>query len=129
MEPISSTFTSPELKKRIMRRVYATWFLRSIAPLLAVEVLLLGGVAVGVLTHISLRSILMNALSASGDIRAFVMFFVNNFFIKSIQSRLLVVAYLVVAFFFARDLRNAVRRFGNVSGDFMASLAIMGNRR
>ncbi len=124
MEPIPSTFTSPELKKRIMRRVYATWFWRSIAPLLAVELILLGGVAVGVLTHISLKSILMNALAASGNIQAFFMFFVNNFFVKSIQSRLLVVAYLAVVFFFGRDLRNAFRRFKGASGDFLAMLAV-----
>lgn len=129
MESIASTFSSPELKKRIMRRVYATWFWRSIAPLLAVELVLLGGVAVGVLTHISLKSILMNSLSASGNIQAFIMFFVDNFFVKSIQSRLLVVAYLAVVFFFGRDLRNALRRLKMTSSDMMASFALVGNRR
>ena len=119
-----------DLKKKIMRRVYATWFWRSVAPLLAVEAILLLGVAVGVLTQISIRHILLNAIRASADFRAFVMFFVNNFFVKSIQSRLLVVAYLAVAFFFGRDLKNALRRFGRAGvEEFLSGATLTGNQR
>ena len=118
-----------DLKTKVMRRVYLTWFWRSVAPLLAVELVLLAGVAIGVLTHISVKHILVNALNASADARAFVMFFVNNFFVKSIQSRLLVVAFAAVAFFFARDLRNALKRLSSYSTeDLFASMLAIGNR-
>jgi len=107
---------NPSLSARVMRRVYAVWFWRNVAPLLAVEVILLAGVAVGVLTHISLRHIFLNALSASGDARSFFQFFVDNFFVKSIQTRLLVAVYLVLAAFFVRDLRAALHRLEAIGG-------------
>lgn len=117
------------LKKRIMQRVYAVWFWRSVAPLLAVEFILLIGVAVGVLTHISIRHIMLNALQASANVQAFIMFFVNNFFVKSIQSRLLVAVYLVLVVFFARDIRNALRRLKGLGKDeLLVALAEGGNR-
>ena len=119
-----------DFKKRVMRRVYLTWFWRSVAPLLVVELVLLAGVGIGVITHISVKSILMNALNASADARAFVLFFVNNFFVKSIQSRLLVVAFAAVLFFFARDLRNALKRLSSyTSEDLFAAIAMPGSRR
>ena len=119
-----------DLKKRIMRKVYFMWLWKSVAPLLAVEVILLLGVGLGVLTHISLKNILLNAISSSADFRAFIVFFVNNFFVKSIQSRLLVVAYLAVAFFFGRDLRNALRRLGRAgTEELLSGAALTGNQR
>lgn len=98
------------LKARVMRGVQRIWFWRSVAPLLAVEAVLLGGVAAGVLTHISPRHILLNALAASADAWAFLRFFVGNFFVKSIQSQLLVAVYVALLTFFVRDLRSALRR-------------------
>lgn len=113
-----------EMKKRIMRRVYGVWFWKHVAPVLAVEFILLAGVAVGVFTHISVRNILVNALEASADARAFIQFFINNFFVKSIQSQLLVFAYAAIAVFFARDLRRAWKRLG--SSDEQAFATILG---
>jgi len=100
-----------ELKGRIMRRVYAVWFWRSVAPFLAVEAVLLLGVAAGVFSQISPRQILFNALSASSGVFDFAQFFIDNFFVKSIQSRLLAVLYVVVAGLFARDLWRVRRKF------------------
>ena len=98
--------------------------------MLAVEFILLVGVAVGVLTHISLRHIFLNALEASANIQAFVMFFINNFLVKSIQSRMLVAAYLLVAVFFARDIRNTIHRLkGWRKDDWLLALAEGGNQR
>lgn len=120
---------NPQLTQRIMRRVYAVWFWRSVAPLLAVEAVLLLGVAFGVLTQISLRQIILNAMSASADVIAFTRFFTGNFFVKSVQSQFLAVAYVALAAFFIRDLRVALR--GLVSRDELASLFVSagGNRR
>jgi len=101
---------NPELKRKIMRRVYALWFWRSVAPLLGVELVLVVGVAAGVLAHISLRHILLNAISASDGLRAFIQFFVDNFFVKSIQSRLLFGVWLAVMAFFLRDLLSTLGR-------------------
>jgi hypothetical protein len=98
------------LKTKIMRQVYLTWFWRQVAPLLAVEAILVVGVLVGVLANISLRSILMNALAASDSIKAFLQFFVDNFLLKSIQSKLLLASFAALAFFFVRDLRNTLRK-------------------
>ena len=121
------TATNPELKRRIMRRVYALWFGRSVAPLLAVEFVLLAAVAAGVLAHISVRHIAMNAITASADVTAFIKFFISNFFVKSIQSRLLFGLYLVFLVFFARDIGYAFRRLKGASADEL--LAAGGNRR
>lgn len=116
-----------ELKRRTMRRVYAVWFWRSVAPLLGVELILLLGVAVGVLTQISVRSILINALAASADALAFAKFFVSNFFVKSIQSRLLAVVWTVLLIVFTRDVLRTVRRLRGDGRDVF-SLAFAGNR-
>ena len=121
--------TNLELKTRIMRRVYGIWFWKGVAPLLAVEAILLVGVAVGVLTHVSLRAVLLNALSASADAWAFVKFFVSNFFVKSVQSQLLVAVYLAFLAFFARDIRNAVRRLKGYGTDELLPFALLGNQR
>lgn len=107
-----------------MRRVYRTWFLKYVAPLLVLELALVVGVAAGVLTHISLRHILVNALGSSAGAWAFVKFFISNFFVKSIQSRLLVAVYLILAAFFIRDVGNALRRLrGLASDEFLPFLA------
>ncbi len=103
------------IKKRVMRRVYSVWFLKSFGPLLGVELILILGVAVGVLTHISVRNVMINALSASSGVRAFVQFFIDNFFVKSIQSRLLVAVYGVLVGFFVRDFVNAWLRIRTAS--------------
>lgn len=129
MNLFPETAISRELKQRTMRRVYAVWFWRSVAPLLAVEAALIVGVAAGVLAHISLRHILLNALAASSDAWAFVKFFVSNFFVKSIQSRLLLAVYAALLLLFARDIRSAVRRMrGLDAGDFLSFALAGGNR-
>ncbi|MBI2055275.1 MAG: hypothetical protein HYT42_00045 [Candidatus Sungbacteria bacterium] len=111
------------LKKRVMRRIYAVWFLKSVAPLLAVEFILLSGVAIGVLTHISLRNIMINALNASSGVEDFLQFFIDNFFVKSIQSRLLVAVYGALIGFFIRDFASAFRRMRRaLKEDMLAAL-------
>ena len=118
------------LKKRIMRRVYAVWFLRSVAPLLAVEFVLLSGVAVGVLAHISIRHIALNALAASSGLQSFLQFFIDNFFVKSIQSRLLAAVYVAMLAFFGRDIASAIKRMKGFGQDgLLRFLAIGKNRR
>lgn len=125
-EPI---IASPaEFKRRVMRRVYGVWFWKSVAPLLAVEAVLVVGVLVGVLTHISVRHIMQNALQASDGVRAFAQFFIDNFFVKSIQSQLLVGVWAVLLAFFVRDTRSALRRRSADLGDLL-TFATAGNRR
>jgi hypothetical protein len=89
---------------------------------------LLAAVAVGVLTHISVRAIAVNAITASADASAFAKFFVSNFFVKSIQSRLLFGLYLVFLAFFARDISQALRRLNGASADEFLVVA-GGNRQ
>ena len=132
MEPMHSlSFAgSAELKKRIMRRVHLVWFWKHIAPVVGVELILLLGVAAGVLTHIAPRQILMNALHASASAQAFVLFFVRNFFVKSIQSQLLVLAYGAILGFFVRDIRSALKRLRVGSEEFFfASRAEFGRNQ
>lgn len=117
------------LKRRIMRRVYAAWFWKQVAPVLVVEFILLAGVAAGVLTHISLRHIFLNALQASAGARAFVIFFIGNLFVKSIQSQLLVLAYGAILGFFVRDLRQALRRLGALGNKEVFAPAILSGNR
>lgn len=126
----SPTPSELDLKRRIMRRVYALWFWRSVAPLLAVEVIMLTGVAVGVLTHISVSHIAANAMAASGSAWALAKFFSANFFVKSIQSRLLAGAYLALVLFFIRDLVSALRRLrGFHPGELASAILGTGNQR
>lgn len=131
----SMTTTTPEIssltafKKRVMKRIYAIWFLKNFGPLLAVELILLFGVAVGVLTHISVRNIMVNAFSSSSGIGAFIQFFIDNFFVKSIQSRLLVAVYGVLIGFFVRDIVGALRRLKHAAGDDLATLFALGETK
>lgn len=127
MEAITSAINR-NLKQRIMRRVYMIWFWKSVAPMLAVEALLLVGVAAGVLTQISVKAILVNALAASSDVWAFVKFFISNFLVKSMQSRLLVAVYLVLAGFFLRDVASALRRLKGYGSEILLSAALSRNR-
>lgn len=123
MNAQSLVSNSNPLKKRIMRRVYAVWFWKSIAPLLAVELILIAGVTIGVLTHVSLRSIMANAFGASSGVKAFILFFVNNFFVKSIQSRLLVAVFGALVGFFIRDFASALRRMRRALKEDMLAAA------
>ena len=96
--------------------------------MLAVEFILVSGVAVGVLAHISIRHIALNALNASSGLQSFFQFFIDNFFVKSIQSRLLVAVYVVMLAFFGRDIRNAFRRMpGLGKGGLLRALTIGAN--
>lgn len=104
-----TTISNPQwLKARILRRVYWTWFLRRIAPLLTLELMLVVGVLIGVFTYISPRQILLNALSSSSGLTSFVQFFIDNFFVKSIQSRLLLALWVGSMAYVLRDVRQAV---------------------
>ena len=123
-----SPLTREQLQTRIMRRIYAVWFWRRVAPILGVEVLLLTGVAVGVFVNISPRQILLNALSASSGVLDFGMFFVRNFFAKSIQSQLLLAVYAVIMAFFVRDLRSALRRISAGGREPLVAVATSGNQ-
>lgn len=123
----TTTAIPGELKRRIMRRVYGIWFWKSMAPMLAVEAILLVGVAAGIMTQISMRHILLNALAASSDVVAFIKFFASNFLAKSIQSRLLMAVYFALAGFFARDVWNVIRRLKDA--DELLPVMLLGNRR
>lgn len=116
-------FSDRELKKRILTRVYWVWFARRVLPVLAVEFGLLGVVLVEVFTHISARAILENALRASANLRAFVMFFVNNFFVKSVQSRLLLILWLGFLGYAFRDLRVLIQRLRTFYAEAMGRVA------
>ncbi len=98
-------------KTRTMRRIYRVWFLRRAAPLLSIELALLAGVLAGVLAYISPRQILLNAHQPSSGLSSFVQFFIDNFFVKSIQSRLLLAMWLGFMVYVIRDLRAVFSAF------------------
>jgi hypothetical protein len=113
------TRTNTQLKAAIMRRIYTVWFWRHVAPMLAVEAVLIGAVLIGVLTQISLANIFANAFAASSDAISFVRFFIDNFFVKSTQSQLLVAAWGALIGFFIRDAVSALRKFRDAhAGDW-----------
>lgn len=127
-----STPSLPEtnLKKRILHRVYWLWFLRRVAPIVAVELALVSGAAIGVLAHISPRAILLNALQASSGIGSFIQFFIDNFFVKSVQSRLLFTLWLGFLVYLLRDIRGIRRRLQGMGEEaFVLSSSLGGNRR
>ncbi len=124
----TETTIFPELRKRILRRVYWLWFWRRVAPIVAIEFVLIAGALAGVLTHISPRHILLNALEASSGFGSFIQFFIDNFFVKSIQSRLLALLWVGFLIYLVRDIRTTLRHLSGVDGLLLAR-SLGGNRR
>lgn len=105
---------SDGLKRRVLERVWRVWFWKRAAPLLVIEAGVALGVFVAVFSQISPRVILLNAIGASDGLRSFVQFFIDNLFVKSIQSRLLLVLWLGFVVYVWRDVLVVFRRYSAV---------------
>lgn len=92
-----------DLKKRIMRRVYAVWFVRKAAPLAAEGAGLLVLFVWG-LRYVSPANIMVNAISAADGLYAFFMFFVRNFQNLPAASQFALAASVILAIVIARDM-------------------------
>lgn len=92
-----------ELKTRIMRRVYAIWFLRRVARL-AGKMAGLIVLAIWGLKYVSPTSILTNAFAAADGTYAFLVFFIRAFENLSPASQFAFAASLALAAIIGRDL-------------------------
>src|SRR3989344_5430364 len=92
------------LTKRIMRRVYFHWFLRQIAPVLALQLGALGLLLIGIHEYVSVKFVSANALSAISDIQSLYSFAVTAFWKTELVSRVLVGASVLFALLLGRDI-------------------------
>ena len=91
------------LKKRIMRRVYVTWFIRKATPA-AGELAGFGVLGFWGLKFVSPVDILINSISATDSFRALVIFYTNAFNHLSAPAQFALVAGAVLAVVVIRDV-------------------------
>jgi len=108
-----------ELKKRIMRRVYAIWFVRKAAPL-AAEVVGIFVLFAWALRYNSPASIMANAISASDGLFAFFMFFARTFSILTPATQFAFVVTSILAAIIARDMWSHGQELTSVRNKFSA---------
>ncbi|MBI3627665.1 MAG: hypothetical protein HY220_02885 [Candidatus Sungbacteria bacterium] len=98
------------LTKRIMRRVFATWFIRRILPPLVLEFGALGLVLAGIHEYISIRFVMRNAVHAIHGVPSLIMFSESALAHTAFVPRLLMAASIMLAILLIRDLRRIVSR-------------------
>jgi len=98
------------LKTRIMRRVYFYWFLKQVAPSLAIQLGALGLILVGVHEYVSVRFVSSNASVSATSIESFIRYAATAFSKTEFISRVLIGATVLLGFLILRDARRIFRR-------------------
>ena len=92
------------LKKRIMRRVYAIWFVRSVYAKMAV----IGAILIASYLHISFVHVFSNTVNASsGASSGFLLsakYLTSSFAAADIVSKFLLAGMIMAVFMMGRDL-------------------------
>ena len=88
------------LKKRIMRRVYAIWFVKSFYAKMAV----LGAILVASYWHISFVHVFSNTINASSGFLLSAKYLTSSFMAADIISKTLLAGMIVAVFITGRDL-------------------------
>ena len=88
------------LKKRIMRRVYAIWFVRSVYAKIAV----IGAILIASYLHISFVHVFSNTLNASSGFLLSAKYLTSSFMAADIISKTLLAGMIVAVFITGRDL-------------------------
>ena len=91
------------LKKRIMRRVYVTWFVRKATPA-AGELAGFGVLSFWGLKFVSPIDVLINSISAADSFRALVIFYSNAFNHLSAPAQFALVTGVLLAVVIIRDV-------------------------
>ena len=88
------------LKKRIMRRVYAIWFVKSVYAKIAV----IGAILIASYLHISFVHVFSNTLNASSSFLLSAKYLTSSFMAADIISKTLLAGMIVAVFITGRDL-------------------------
>ena len=88
------------LKKRIMRRVYAIWFVKSVYAKIAV----IGAILIASYLHISFVHVFSNTIIGSSGFLLSAKYLTSSFMAADIISKTLLAGMLVAVFITGRDL-------------------------
>jgi len=88
------------LKKRIMRRVYAIWFVRSVYA----KLVFLGAVLIAAYFHISFAHVFSNTINASSGFLLSAQYLTSSFAAADIVSKFLLAGMIMAVFMMGRDL-------------------------
>lgn len=92
------------IKNRVMKNIYTIWFVRRIAPVLILEVLLFGALALGIASAVSIGKIAANAAHGIGDMKSLVGFFSSAFANTTLMVQVLAFSILTASFLLVRDM-------------------------
>ena len=88
------------LKKRIMRRVYAIWFIKSVYAKMAV----FGSILFASYLHISFVHVFSNTINASSGFLLSAKYLTSSFAAADIVSKFLLAGMIMAVFMMGRDL-------------------------
>lgn len=109
--------TTPEqslLSRRVMRRVYAIWFVREVLPWVGLEVAAFAGIAMLMRAQVAIASVAENfqnicTMSGTGSCIKFMGYaFTHTNVVVQIASVALVALLSVIAYDFVRSFRRSV---------------------
>lgn len=106
---------SENLTRRVMRRVYFVWFMKRVAPPLALQAASLALVLVGIHEFISVRFVLANAADSISGVNSLVSFTSSAVINTGFIPQLLLGASTLLGLLIVRDVARAFRhRIGGV---------------
>lgn len=92
------------IRNKVMKNVYTIWFVRRIAPVLILEVLLFGALALGIASAVSIGKIAANAMQGIGDMKSLVGFFSSAFANTTLMVQVLAFSIIAISFMLLRDM-------------------------
>lgn len=96
-----------ELKKKIMRRIYAIWIFRGLTSPFAVKLVSLVALSVWLTTYVSIGNVLENSVS-SVSLDYILSFFAFAFSKTELTAKILLLAFLVPFSLLLKDAKTAI---------------------
>ena len=111
---IIKTMTT-KTKQTVMRRVYAIWFMRSVAPLIALEVVVFFVAANVLASNVFVDKTISNALLATlGNPMSLVVYFLNAFAKTQFLTQTAIFLFALVGVSFMRDVARSIASYSLV---------------
>lgn len=92
------------LKKKVMRQVYAIWLFRKISSPIFIEIVILSILVFLASKYIYVFRVMRNAFNATDSVYSLPGFFVRNFMIADAISKLITIGLIITILFFGKDL-------------------------
>jgi len=92
------------LKKKIMRRVYAIWFFRKITSPFTIEIFIFMAILVASVSYISFFNVMRNAFNSSNSVYSLSNFFLNAFVNADAVAQLLSFGMIMAALILGWEL-------------------------